>query len=141
MSRRTIAQRAIAWAVRFQRRTSSVRPRINRACLPSSRSAAATPQFTLGDKFRRTRRDRGVNQAEFAATLGVAPKRYASWESDSSTPGKDLIAIARRIELAFGVPAAWTLGLNDNTPAGPGGPDGGISAEYAIRDSNPEPAD
>lgn len=65
-----------------------------------------------------------MSQAEFAAILGVGDKTYSAWESGKNTPqGSKLVPVAQRIELAFKVPAWWTLGLGSGSPA-PDGPDG-----------------
>jgi transcriptional regulator with XRE-family HTH domain len=84
------------------------------------------PQWTIGDRLRKIRLDQGQGQRQFALDLGVASGTYSQWETGANMP-RDLVAIARRIELLTRVPAAWTLGLMD--------------LECAIRDSNPEPAD
>ncbi len=77
------------------------------------------PQWTLGDRLRRIRRDVRLSQHDFAARIGVGPKAYAAWEADKNRPG-DVVAVAQRVQLAFGVPAHWTLGIDGSEP-GPGG--------------------
>lgn len=76
------------------------------------------PDWSLGDRLRRARRTEGLDQATFAAMLGTGQKTYASWESDNSRP-RDLIATAKRFEIATGFPAAWLLGMDSPSP-GPG---------------------
>lgn len=94
------------------------------------------PRFELCDRLRRIRRDRGMSQAEFAALLDVRDRTYSAWESGKNTPsGSQMIATAKRIELAVGVPAWWTLGL------GAPGPTPDTPNEWAPRDSNPQPTD
>ena len=78
------------------------------------------PAWTLGDRIRKARLTTGMNQRDFAPLIGVKPGSLASWEADHSHP-RDVVAIARRITMLTGVPAAWLLGLDD----GPGGDDGG----------------
>lgn len=95
------------------------------------------PEWTFGDRVRKVRRNAGVTQAEFAARLGVGAKAASAWESFDRTP-REVVSIAKRIELAFGVPAAWMLGLEMAEAPRLGG-QGGDS--YAIADSNREPAD
>lgn len=94
--------------------------------------------WTFGDRLRKIRRREGISQSEFADALGINRKSVAAWESDINEP-RAVLTVARKIEMVFGVPAAWTLGLsNANTP-GPDGP--GAESSYTTRDSNPEPAD
>lgn len=80
--------------------------------------------WTLGDRLRKVRRAVGVSQEQFAATLEVNKKSLAAWELDTNEP-RNIVALAKRIELAYGVPASWTLGLKDEYPGPTGpGPDG-----------------
>lgn len=69
-----------------------------------------TPEWTLGDRLRKIRRHLGVSQIEFAVTIEQNPKSYSSWESDQAQP-RQLVAVAKRIEVATGVPAVWLLGI------------------------------
>lgn len=44
----------------------------------------------------------------------------------------EFVSVAKRIELAFGVPAAWLLGLEvDQQPSGPSGGGMGVTDQYA----------
>jgi transcriptional regulator with XRE-family HTH domain len=86
------------------------------------------PTWTLGDRIRKARLITGMNQRDFAPRINVKPGSLAAWEADHSQP-RDVVAVARRISIATGVPAAWILGLDDGPPEGPfDGPGGGISA-------------
>ena len=77
--------------------------------------------------MRKIRRELGLSQEDFARPLGVAKVTYGAWETGRNHPA-DVVAIAKRVELAYGVPAWWTLGLNaeDRRPVGPDG-DQGVS--------------
>lgn len=88
-------------------------------------------QWTFGDRIRKIRRLTGESQAAFAAAINQGEKSVGAWESGTNEP-RNAVAIAKRIELRWGIPATWTLGLGDN----PNGPDGG---QWAHRGSNPEP--
>lgn len=79
------------------------------------------PEDTLGDRLRRLRRSMGLSQADFARAIDATPQALASWEIGSREP-RSAVAIAKRIELAFNVPATWVLGLI--TPGGPTPPTG-----------------
>ena len=71
------------------------------------------PDWSLADKLRKIRRDVvGVDQAEMAARLGWPKGAYQSWEAGKARP-RELVALAKRIELLTGVPATWVLGLDD----------------------------
>jgi DNA-binding transcriptional regulator YiaG len=82
-----------------------------------------TPEWSTADRLRKIRRDTGYSQDEFAEMLGANPNNYRAWESGRNHP-RDIVALAKRIEMLTGVPAAWTLGLADgtSTPGGPGTP-------------------
>jgi DNA-binding XRE family transcriptional regulator len=77
---------------------------------------AHTPQtleWSFADRLRKVRRDVAkVGQAEFAQALDVKLKAYSAWESGKNTP-RELVAIAKRIELVTGVPASWMLGISE----------------------------
>lgn len=78
----------------------------------ASESAPVYPDWSVGDKLRKVRRDvLKIEQAEFAERLGVNRQRYAAWESGRTTP-RDILALARRVELISRVPASWLLGLD-----------------------------
>jgi transcriptional regulator with XRE-family HTH domain len=80
------------------------------------------PEWTLADRLRRIRRDTGMTQEAFAETLEIGSQRYSAWEAGRNKPPMDeFIGVAKRIELAFGVPAEWTLGLGVRGPEHPGG--------------------
>ena len=90
------------------------------------------PAWELQDRIARARRHAGLDQGELAAIAGLSRKSISNYEIGKSTPRRAaLIAIA----FATGVDLNWLE--NGETPAGnhPGG-----GKEWAIRDSNPEPA-
>lgn len=101
-------------------------------------STGLIPEWTFGDRIRKIRRQLGMTQGQFAASIERGPKSVAAWELGTNAPS-DAVAVAKRIQVAHGIPASWTLGLDDERPR-PVDPDGGGSEECAIRDSNPEPA-
>ena len=102
---------------------------------------ASAPRWTFGDRVRRIRRDHKMTQAEFAVRLGVGDRSVAAWESDRNEP-EQIVEMARRIEGAFGVPAAWVLGIAEGPhPGGGGGLHAVERAGRARRDSNPQPSD
>lgn len=73
--------------------------------------------WTFGDRLRKIRREAELSQADFADRIGVGHGSLANWESDLSKC-RDEVAVARAIEREFGVPATWTLGLDDDAGDG-----------------------
>lgn len=69
------------------------------------------PTWTLGDRLRKVRRSRSLTQLEFARLLGESEKSIANWEGDVSRP-RDVVALARKVEATYGVPADWLLGVS-----------------------------
>lgn len=103
-----------------------------------------TPEWSLADRLRKIRRDTGYSQDEFADKLGTNPNAYRAWESGRNHP-RDIVALAKRIEMLTGVPAQWTLGLADDQPSGgPGNPKKADSVsksqplDYKVGDSDEE---
>lgn len=89
--------------------------------MTSPRQAAAPrsiPEWTFGERLRKIRRAVGAGQAEFADGLNENRKTYAAWELDKSSP-RNVVAVARRVELMTGFPASWVLGLDQAEPARP----------------------
>ncbi len=71
------------------------------------------PTWTLADRLRKIRRDvLRIEQRDMADRLGMGAQAYSAWESGRSRP-RDVVAVARRIEMLTGVPAGWTLGLDE----------------------------
>jgi len=92
------------------------------------------PEWTLADRLRKARSAVGLGQRDFAERLDVSAGTYSQWEAGYARP-RDVVAIARRIELLTRIPAAWILGVDALQPTPtPGG------AVWAPRGSNPEPA-
>lgn len=85
--------------------------------------------WTFGDRIRKARRVVGITTDELAQTVGVSKQAVSQWETGATTP-RSVHAIARRIQIAYGIPAAWLLGLDEPTGGG----------TWAHRGSNPEPA-
>jgi transcriptional regulator with XRE-family HTH domain len=97
------------------------------------------PEETFGDRLRRVRRQLKLSQGDFASRIDEGEKALASWEAGNREP-RSAVAVAKRIELAFGVPAAWVLGLEMSSAPGPdNGPEGGDLLPHL--DSNQEPSD
>jgi len=80
--------------------------------------------WTFGDRIRKARIMVGMNQREFADAIDVAEGSLAAWETDRATP-RDIVAIAKRVEMLTRIPAARLLGLTPESgppnPPDPGG--------------------
>ena len=83
------------------------------------------PAWSFGDRIRKARDVAGMNQHDFAAAIDVKDGSLANWETDRSKP-RDVVAVAKRIEMLTRIPAGWTLGIN-NAPDDDGGPRGGLA--------------
>jgi DNA-binding XRE family transcriptional regulator len=78
-------------------------------------ASSRVPQWTFADRIRKIRTDvLDLHQHEMATQLGVTKAAYAAWESGRTQP-RDILAVARRVELATRVPAAWLLGVDQIT--------------------------
>lgn len=73
-------------------------------------TTAIIPTWTLGDRIRKARILRGMDQRQFADALGVKAGTLAGWETDRQRP-RNLVEIARKIQQITEVPASWILGL------------------------------
>lgn len=74
------------------------------------------PEWTLGDRLRKIRRDQHMTQEQIGLELGIKPVTWAAWEAGRNRPD-DVVALAVLIEQRYGVPAGWTLGvLNQSIP-------------------------
>lgn len=55
-----------------------------------------------------------MSQEELAEAIHVKPSTLAAWESGRNSPD-DPVYLAKRIEILTGVPASWTLGVEEPT--------------------------
>jgi transcriptional regulator with XRE-family HTH domain len=102
--------------------------------MTSQTQEAWVPQWTFGDRLRKVRREKGLSQAELALALDVKGPQIASWETGANNP-RDIVTVAKRLQLALGVPAEWTLGL-DAGSSGPDRPGGTLGDGNTRRYSN-----
>lgn len=80
-----------------------------------SEAQAVTSTWTLGDRLRKARAVKGMDQREFATALEVKAGTLAGWETDRQKP-RDLVDIAQKVQKLTGVSAMWILGLEAVTP-------------------------
>lgn len=95
------------------------------------------PDWTLGDRIRMARGMVDMTQGAFATAIKVAEGSLAAWETDRSQP-RNVVAVAKRIEMLTSIPASWILGLDSGPNPSPGG---GGSSLLPRLDSNQEPSD
>lgn len=89
------------------------------------------PDWTFADRMRKIRRDvLDLEQAQFAEKLGVKKQAYAAWETGRTHP-RDILALARRVEMLSGVPSAWVLGIDQ--PVIEGTQSGMVTGTYTPR--------
>lgn len=99
------------------------------------------PTWTFGDRIRKARIDvADMNQRDFAAAISATEGSLATWETGRAKP-RDIVAVAKRVEMATRIPASWLLGIDDGAPS-PGGPDGGTpQGKRPRQDLNLRPRD
>lgn len=88
------------------------------------------PEMELCDRLRRALRILPMDNAEIAHVLGVKPPTISTWLTGRRTPSHAALMIMADMT---GVDLQWL-------ETGTASPEAGRSL-YAIRDSNPEPAD
>ncbi len=75
------------------------------------------PVWTFSDKIRKARDIAGLNQKAFAERVDLSPSSLAAYETGRATPRfRDVGQLAKRIQLATGIPAAWFLTDDDPNP-------------------------
>ena len=73
------------------------------------------PAWTFADRIRKARAVTGLGQKEFAEQIGAKASAYAQWEADNNRP-RDIVTIAKSIEMLTRIPAAWILGIDQASP-------------------------
>lgn len=71
----------------------------------------------FGDRVRKLRRHLGLSQVDFARSIDVPDRTVAAWELSANSP-RNVVALARRIELRWRVSTQWLLGLTENPDPG-----------------------
>jgi len=68
------------------------------------------PEWSLGERMAKARRDAGYDQRRMAEAVGVSASAIAQWETDRSRP-RDLLDLVNRWSEVTGVSRAWLLGV------------------------------
>lgn len=77
------------------------------------------PAWSFGDRVRKARNVADMTQSAFAEAIGAKEGSLAAWETDRATP-RDIVAVAKRIEMLTNIPATWLLGLGGGGSDQPG---------------------
>ncbi|WP_336627336.1 MULTISPECIES: helix-turn-helix domain-containing protein [unclassified Microbacterium] len=68
------------------------------------------PGWSFGDRLRKARVMRGLDQRALARILDVSPGAIGQWETDLTRP-RNIAEIARKVQEACRVPAWWLLDI------------------------------
>ena len=68
-----------------------------RKTLASPKKRPAEPPRTLGERLRAWRLERGLEQRDVAAMVGVRPATYGRWERDQKRPAIRLMPRVRTL--------------------------------------------
>ncbi len=71
----------------------------------------------FGDRVRKLRRHLGMSQIDFAKSIDVPDRTVAAWELNANNP-RNVVALAKRIELRWRVSTQWLLGLAEDPDPG-----------------------
>ena len=78
--------------------------------MPSKKTAAkkpATAEATLGGRIQMARDARGLTVTQVSRLMGVLPKTFSNWETDSSEPRFNQL---HRLAAVLHVPPMWLIG-------------------------------
>jgi len=89
-------------------------------------------RWSFGDRIRKLRRATGLNQTEFGDRIGQKPGTISAWESGRNDEPRGVVAISKRIELAYGVSALWVLGMQESPYPKGQGPDDGVAPRTGL---------
>lgn len=70
----------------------------------------------LAERITKAREEKGLNQAELAALIGVAPSNVSRWEADRYKPNRDTLV---RIAGATGCDLGWLITGREPAPPPP----------------------
>lgn len=78
------------------------------------------PQFTIGDRLRKSRETTGMDQGQFAEHIGVSRGTVSNYERDAGEHPRPIVLKAWA--MATGVPLSWIeTGVIDINPTPPDG--------------------
>jgi transcriptional regulator with XRE-family HTH domain len=95
----------------------------------TTQTVGVVPEFRLCDRLRRAREITGLDQAAFAAELGISRTSVSNAETGTRKP---IRVTLRAWALRTGVPLVW---LETGEVPAPSGPQGGVTVGRARRDS------
>lgn len=74
--------------------------------------APRIPEWTLGERLAKARKDAGLEQEHMARIFKVSTSAISNWENDISQPRK-MLAVIATWAAETGVPQGWLLGTLD----------------------------
>jgi len=74
-------------------------------------STNARPEWTFGDRLRKSREDAGLAQAEMAGRFDVSEATISNWETQARKPRSGELDLAHKWEEETRGPVEWLLGL------------------------------
>ena len=80
-------------------------------------TTSVIPVWTFADRLRKARTTAGMDQRTFAQHIDCTASAYAQWEAGNSRP-RDIVSIAKRIEMLTRIPASWMLDIDAPTTPG-----------------------
>lgn len=70
------------------------------------------PEWSLGERLTKARKDAGLDQAEMGALVGKSKAAISAWESNVSAPKpKEFYGIVQTYAEASGLDPAWIAGF------------------------------
>ena len=76
----------------------------------TEQAISEVPEWTFGDRLRKAREHRKMEQSEMADALGVSRAVVSKWERGSQP--RNLFEVVQRWSEVTGVPAQWLLGVS-----------------------------
>ena len=77
-----------------------------------SRLATERQNLAFGERLATVRAGQGLNQTDFAESLGLSPRAYANYErGEREAP----LAVLRTLYDVYGIDPAWMIGVATRT--------------------------
>ena len=70
------------------------------------------PDWTLGERLEKARKEAGLKQEDMAAIMDVSPATISNWETGARKPVMGEIELVKRWAAETDVDVAWLLGVS-----------------------------
>jgi transcriptional regulator with XRE-family HTH domain len=77
----------------------------------TGRALVVVPEWTMGERLAKARKEAKLTQAQIARQLGVSPATVAAWEVNRNHP-RDVLALVHRWSEITEVDIMWIIGLD-----------------------------